>query len=157
MMRSQAQPLNRALDESAWVYLAARDDDSRFSEMLAEACEHLGFAVYPSEMSDSPGHEPAFWVDAIRHADVCVIDLGAASVLTGAELATAYCTGRPVVALRGRDEVLPASLASLTDHHGRVRQVVFDDAQDCVAQLASVLRDPAWQQVVRSATHAEPL
>ncbi len=149
-------------DESAWVYLGvARGNDSPgrhpFAELLAEACERVGFAVYASGESEAPHSGPPYWVDAVRHAEVCIIDLGAASAVTGAELATAYCSGRPVVALRGRDEVLLAPLASLTDHHRAVREVVFDDAQDCVDQLIALLGDPSWQQVVRSATSAESM
>jgi hypothetical protein len=91
-------------------------------------------------------------VDAVKHAEICVIDVGAASVVAGAELAMAYCSGRPLVALRARDEPLPPALASLTEHHDAVREVIFTDAEDCVAQLGAVLGDPSWQAIVRRAT-----
>lgn len=152
----------REFDESVWIYLAvARGDASAggqtLTQMLADACEHLGFVVYASERSATLRSEPPYWMDAVRHADVCVIDLGAASAITGAELATAYCASRPVVALRARDEIPPAPLVSLAEHYPAVREVVFDDPQDCVEQLTSVLRDPSWQEVVRRATHADSM
>lgn len=161
-MSPDAQTPNAELDESAWVYLGvARGDASPgvepFTELLAEACRRSGFAVYAAGPSEAPHSGPPYWVDAVRHAEVCVIDLGSASAAAGAELATAYCAGRPVVALRGRDEVLPAPLASLADHHRAVREVVFDDTHDCIDQLVAVLGDPSWQQVVRSANSVESM
>lgn len=161
-MSPRAHTPNTELDESAWVYLGvARRNDSPgvqpFAEMLADACRRFGFAVYASTESDEPDDGPPLWVDAVRHAEVCVIDVGAATAVTGAELATAYCARRPIVALRGRDDVLPAPLASLADHYGVVREVLFDNAQDCVDQLIAVFGDPSWQQAVRSATSAESM
>jgi hypothetical protein len=150
------------VDESAWVYLAAhhRDDEvhasQSFAALLTAACERSGFAVYPTASADALEQAaPPHWIDALRHAEVCVIDLGVASAVAGAELAMAYCSGRPVVTLRAEHELLPAALASLTQHHPAVREVVFSDAQDCVAQLSAVLGDPSWQAVVRSATLAD--
>src|SRR4051794_28591078 len=99
------------MDESAWVYLAAhhRDDEllgsQPFAELLSHACERLGFAVFPTESANPAGDPaPPHWVDAVKHADVCIIDLGVSSAVAGAELALAYCSGRPIVALRARHE-----------------------------------------------------
>lgn len=69
----------------------------------------------------------------------------------------AYCSGRPVVALRAYDEPLPAGLAAITGQHASIREVVFADADDCVAKLGEVLADPVWQQVVRGAAVADPV
>lgn len=147
------------LDESTWVYLAAHQrrlpgTDRTLTECLSEACESLGFAVYAagSAHPTSATHE---WVEALRHAEVCVIDVGAASAASGAELAMAYCSARPVVALRVRHESLPHPIADILENYPAARELVFEDASDCVAQLRQVFADPEWQRTVRSAAIAE--
>ena len=116
---SDSADADAEMDESASVYLAAhhRDIDAgsavSFGELLADTCERFGFVVYRTAACDAEAEvDPPHWVDAVRHAEVCVIDLGAASAIAGAELAMAYCSGRPLVALRARDEPVPAALAA---------------------------------------------
>jgi hypothetical protein len=147
------------IDESTWVYLGAHHAQERvqadrpFAQMLAEACERSGFAVFPSGADAGPDR----WVEALRHADLCVIDVGARSALSGAELAMAYCCGRPLLALRLRNEQPPGGLADIIGRHPAAREIIFDDAADCLTQLDRVLADPAWQRLLRDAAITEEL
>jgi hypothetical protein len=156
------QRISPEIDDSAWVYLAAHqrgrvDTSSPFARLLTDVCERAGFIVYPSVSADAQDEDRLpLWVDAVKHAELCIIDLGAASAAAGAELATACCSGRPVIALRAHDEPVPRVLASLVEHHPTTRAVVFSDEQDCVDQLLALLTDPCWQRLVRAATVCEP-
>jgi hypothetical protein len=158
-MPPQIETSRPEIDESSWVYLGAHHAQSRvgseqsFAHVLAEACERSGFAVYTSNTDVGAEH----WVEALRHAELCVIDVGPRSALSGAELAMAFCSGRPLLALRFRDDPPPVALAGIIENHSAAREIVFDDATDCVAQLSQVLSDPAWQQLLRERTHVEDL
>lgn len=161
-MLNDAGHVSPEMDESAWVYLAAHHRDAAdasppFARLLTDVCERAGFLVYPSVSAD-PHHDggPPVWLEAVKHAELCIIDLGAASASAGAELATACCSGRPVIALRARDESVPGVLTSLVEHHPATRAVVFSDEQDCIVQLLALLGDPGWQQMVRAANVCEP-
>jgi hypothetical protein len=149
------------VEESIWVYLAvhprpgATDTDASFFDALADACEGYGFAVFRTAAADDATTFSDRWVEAIRHAEVCVIDVGATTAASGAELALAYSAGRPVVALRLGNEQLPPALRAIMHRHPAVREIVFEDAVDCVAQLGSVFADPEWQHVIRQAAVAD--
>jgi hypothetical protein len=156
---TKAHDARPEIDESTWVYLGAHHARNRvradrpFAEMLAEACERAGFAVFAR--ATDPG--PRLWVEALRHAELCVIDVGARSALSGAELAMAYCSGRPLLALRLHGEQPPTALAGIIQSHPAAREIVFEDAADCLTKLHRALTDPAWQQLVRDAAITEEL
>jgi hypothetical protein len=163
-MSREPQPALPEIDESAWVYLAAHHRDEEvhaaepFAKLLADTCERFGFAVFPTASAGDESEARApHWFDAVKHAELCVIDLGAGSAVAGAELAMAYCSGRPVVALRAEDEPLPAGLEAITAQHEAVREVVFADAADCVAKLQDVFADPAWQATVRTSAASDAI
>jgi hypothetical protein len=147
-------------DESVWVYLAANQralagSREAFVDGLADVCEGFGFTVFHggddrSEASDT-------WLEALRYADICIIELGAASAVAGAELAMACSSGRPLVVLRRCEEESPAALRAMLAEHSGAREVAFDDFAECSEKLHALLGDPAWQHLVRHATVVEDL
>jgi hypothetical protein len=145
-------------DESAWVYLAARRGDTAagqeaFARRLSDVCVGFGFAVFPG--GDDRAGPSGAWLEALRHAEVCVIELSAASAIVGAELAVACCSGRPLVTLRRHQEETPAALRAMLADHPATREVAFEDPAECTEKLRRLFGDPAWQQLVRHAAIAE--
>ncbi len=145
-------------DESSWVYLAARCGDTAAGERalarsLSDVCEGFGFAVFAG--GDDRMESSDAWLEALRHAEICVIELSASSAIVGAELAVACCSGRPLVTLRRHEEETPAALRAMLADHPGAREVAFDDPAECTEKLRRLLGDPAWQQLVRHAAVVE--
>jgi hypothetical protein len=146
------------LDESAWVYLAAPRGDTAvsreaFARHLSDVCEGFGFAVFPG--GEDRTELSGTWLEALRNAEICIIELSASSAIVGAELAVACCSGRPLVTLRRSAEETPAALRAMLADHPGAREVAFDDVAECTEKLRQLFGDPTWQRLVRHAAVAE--
>ena len=146
------------LRESSWVYLTAHSRNhtgaSRpLAQGLADVCESFGFSVFASV--DEHASPCENWFEALQHAEVCVIDVGIGSAVGGAELAMAYCSGRPLITLRVHGEQSPPALNAMLARHPATREIAFQNTSDCAEQLQQILSDPVWQKLVRLAPTME--
>jgi len=149
MQGNQGNEQVAELDESVWVYLAANEREKD----LAGVCEGFGFTVFHG--GDRHTETSGTWLEALRHADICIIELGVASTVAGAELAMAYSSGRPLITLRQCEEEPPGALRAMLQGHPGAREVAFEDFADCSEKLRELLGDPTWQHLVRNATAVE--
>lgn len=114
---------------------------------LTEACRRHGWPVVAA--ADEPAERR---LQALRLADACILDVSADSSDVGAELKVALREGRPVIALRSTTAPSSSLLEDIAREHPSIRQLSYDDPEECLTALDGVLADHTWQtQVARAA------
>lgn len=114
---------------------------------VAEMCRRHGWPVVAAteELADRR-------LQALRLADACIVDISCAGADVGAELAFALCEGRPVIALRNERAGSAPFVENIAREHPAVRQLSYENVEECLAALDRVLGDLVWQkQVARAA------
>jgi hypothetical protein len=132
--------------EGAWMYVSLPQGEP-FALGVAEACRRHGWPVVAATDEHADRR-----LQALRLADACIVDISGDTSDAGAELAFALCEGRPVIALRSTRAPSSPFIEDIARDHPAVRQLSYDDPEECLAALDGVLGDRAWQtQVARAA------
>jgi hypothetical protein len=149
------------LNEGSWVYLSLRSADQRLDrdlhQRVIEACEASGWASvswFPPPHRENLFDSGRFFEGmshAVEHADAIVVLLNSPSALTDVELAFAYSHNRPVIALRIGDQGGSSEVQAMLRRHDRAHVIDRADMEECVAGLRSILSDPQFGAMVRTA------
>jgi hypothetical protein len=140
--------------EGEWIYVSAPFSHlngtarALFDQVKHVICER-GWTVLAA---DDPGRGPSRRIAALRSADACLFDISCESATIGAEIATALCTGRPVIALEHEDSPASELITALVTHGEATRIIRYGQVDDCVAALGETLADPIWLEAVGRGT-----
>ena len=139
--------------EGEWIYVSAplghlNGTAHALSESIAATIYARGWTVVrPEEPQDGDGARVATKaLEALRSADACLFDVSSSAV--GAEVATAVCAGRPVIALEHVDTPPPPIVAALLCNNPLPRVIRYTNVNECVEQLSRTLEDPVWRASV---------
>jgi nucleoside 2-deoxyribosyltransferase len=114
---------------------------------VTEACRRHGWPVVAADDGNADRR-----LQALRLADACILDVSGGASDACVELAFALCEGRPVIALRSANAQSSQFLEDISREHPFVRQLSYDDPEECLTALDGVLGYRAWQaQVSRAA------
>jgi hypothetical protein len=139
------QPPAIEAHEGEWIYLAVMASE------LGDLIRAKGWLAIEAGRSTDDARSAARRLHALRTANACVIDISTCSVDTGAEIATAVLSGRPVIALENVADPPSKFIEELLAEKPRVRKVRYSDSRDRVQGLARALEDPAWLATVGDA------
>lgn len=145
--------------EGEWIYVSAPlghlNGTARVlaASIASSICSH-GWTVLRSIEHPQPDHggaerAAARTLEAVRSADACLFDVSSAAV--GAEVATAVCAGRPVIALEHVDAPASGIVAALLRDGPLPRVIRYATVDACIEQLNRTLEDPVWLSAVSRA------
>jgi len=152
----QSEDMAKEPHEGEWIYVSAplghlNGTARAFSESIASSiCLH-GWTVVRSTEHAQQHHggearAAARTLEALRSADACLFDVS--SVAVGAEVATAVCAGRPVIALEHVDAPASGIVAALLRDGPLPRVIRYANVDACLEQLNRTLEDPVWLAAV---------
>jgi hypothetical protein len=145
-------PINEP-HEGEWIYVSAplahlNGTAKALWEQVAVTIRSLGWTVLHRADGDDDLRDEARLLEALRTADACVFDVSSPSEIVGAEIATAVCSGRPVIALEHESHPAANFISALLDR-SRLRTVIrYRDVDDCINALTRTLEDLEWRQAV---------
>lgn len=151
-----SEPLINEPHEGEWIYVSAplghlNGTAHALSERIAATIYARGWTVVQPEQhartqEGDGARGAARALEALRSADACLFDVSSSSV--GAEVATAVCAGRPVIALEHVDTPPPAIVAALLSDDPLPRVIRYTSVDECIEQLSQTLEDPVWRAAV---------
>ncbi|HWH12176.1 MAG TPA: hypothetical protein VG165_13695 [Solirubrobacteraceae bacterium] len=142
--------------EGEWIYVSAplehlNGTARELSESIAKSiCSHGWMVVGSTERTQShhggDARAAARTLEAVRSANACLFDVS--SMAVGAEVATAVCAGRPVIALEHVDAPASGIVAALLRDGPLPRVIRYANVDACIEQLNRTLEDPVWLAAV---------
>jgi hypothetical protein len=145
-------PINEP-HEGEWIYVSVplvhlNGIAKALCEQITVTIDSLGWIVLHRADSDEDLRGEARLLEALRTADACVFDVSSPSEIVGAEIATAVCSGRPIIALEHEAHPAANFISVLLDRSRLSRVIRYSGVDDCVSALTRTLEDLDWRQAV---------
>jgi hypothetical protein len=139
--------------EGEWIYVSAplahlSGAAELLSERISLTIRSRGWLVLDRDEDEPDTRREARRLEALRSADACVFDVSSPSEIVGAELATAVCSGRPIIALEHEAHPVGGFIAAVLDRSSLGIVIRYSGVEDCVDALSRVLVDQEWCRAV---------
>jgi hypothetical protein len=142
--------------EGEWIYVSAplthlNGSAKALCEQITVTIRSLGWIVFHRADGDDDLRGERRLLEALRTADACVFDVSSPSEIVGAEIATAVCSGRPVIALEHESHPAATFISALLDRSRGRTLIRYRDVDDCIDTLTRTLEDVEWRRAVAHA------